>query len=174
MFRKVAFGVLGLSTAGVGALVISTEYYKRQVSILFPGEPKSFDIQYDEQFGLPITQIMPILGEGILTPLVLQSRYENMGLGSLATKKAERAFDKLIKEFPECFLGYAGKAWLYSKTDIQKAEEYFEKSLEIAESNPKWTDPLHFLLPSRSNLFDASKIEYPTEFSNVTDNVLLF
>lgn len=174
MYRKVAFGIVVVGTVGVGGVLASTKFYNRRLSVLFPGEPKSYETLYDKQFELPVTQIMPILGEGVITPVILAPVFEKIGLGSYAKKKSEKAFNRLINEYPECFLGYAGQAWLHSKTDKKKAEEYFEKSLQIAKENPRWTEPLKFLLPTRENLLHSSEIEYPSEFYSVTDNVSFF
>lgn len=173
-WNKIGWTIGGFIVGSSLIMSTSLAVYSRRYSILFPGEPKSFEVLYDKEFGIPMSTILPTLGESVATPLLLRPFLDKIGLSSFADKKTENGYKKLIKKYPNLFIGYAGLAEFNRDKNPEIAKEYYEKSIKIANENPEWTKPLELLLLDDDFFNDDKRKEllnYPSTFENVTDNI---
>ncbi len=113
-------------------------------SFYFLGEPKSFDRQYNEAVGYEATKVMHQCFTFVIA-CMLRDKAKIFNPQIVA--------DQLIRDHPECILGFAMRAYLAKLDgDMEEAKAWLKKMEEVAEANPTLAEKMSFVRMTEKDL----------------------
>ena len=167
--------VRGGLVGGVGAIALFTgvSVYDRRISPLFIGEPKSFEAEWDAMLGAPGTALMGPLGHAMVSHLFLEPLFSKAGWGTWAQNHTKSTFQRMIKQYPDCFVGYTGLAHCaQAQGDLEQAQAWLDQADQIAQAHPRWKS-LEVVLGSgdRERFLHPQQVQGETTFRAIGPNV---